>query len=145
VIDAGRLLRLAEEMAAEAAEDEGFAALAVLSSHAALEGLVNRLGKEEIPSFNERARFLPKWHDLCERTLGRQLESAPDLERLHALRDLAVGVSAPPERLDRRSVTPAPVPPQEFSEETARWAVDVARRVAQEFHHATGREPPDWA
>ena len=28
---------------------------------------MNRLGGEVIASFNYRARFLPKWHDLCER------------------------------------------------------------------------------
>ena len=66
----GRLLRLADDMAGRAAEDEGFAAVAVLAAHAVLESLVNQLGREEIQSFNQRARFLPKWHDLCERTLG---------------------------------------------------------------------------
>lgn len=144
MVEPERLVRLAERMAARADEDDGLAALGVLASHAALESLVNRLGTDKIASFNQRARFLPKWHDLCERTLGRQLESAPDLERLHALRDAVVGVSAPPERLDRRSTTPPPVPPHEPSAETARWAVDVARRVAREFHEATGLEPPDW-
>ncbi len=144
MVEPGRLLRLAEEMAARAADDEGLAGLAVLASHTALESMVNRLGREEIASFNERARFLPKWHDLCERALGRQLESAPELELLHALRDVVAGVSAPPERLDRRSVAPPPQPPHELSAETARWAVDVARRVALEFHQAAGREPPDW-
>jgi hypothetical protein len=144
MIEPGRLLGLAEEMAARAAEDEGLAGLAILSSHAALESLVNRLGKEQIASFNERARFLPKWHDLCERVLGRQLESAPHLEQLHALRDVVVGVSAPPERLDRRSVTTPPEAPHELSAETARWAIDVARRVVLDFHQAAGREPPDW-
>ena len=93
--DPGQLLRLADEMAGRAAEDEGFAGLAVLAAHAALESLVNQLGKEEIGSFNERARFLPKWHDLCERTLGKQLDAAPDLERLHALRDGVAGFSRP--------------------------------------------------
>jgi hypothetical protein len=39
--DPGRLLRLADEMAARAAEDEEFAGLAVLAAHAALESLVN--------------------------------------------------------------------------------------------------------
>ena len=63
--------------------------------------LVNRLGGEVIASFNYRARFLPKWHDLCERTLGRQLETAPELERLHALRDSVLGFRGEPERLDR--------------------------------------------
>src|SRR5215218_7728937 len=114
-------------MARRAAEDEGFAALAVLAAHAGLESLVNQLGREEIPSFNERARFLPKWHDLCERTLGRQLEAAPDLERLHALRDGVAGFSGPPERLDRSSPTPPPEVPQMLSVETGRWAVDAAR------------------
>ena len=140
----GRLFRLADQMAAKAGEDEGLIELAVLSSHAALESLVNRVGSEKIASFNQRARFLPKWHDLCERVLGRQLESASDLERLHAIRDAIVGVSAPPERLDRRSMTPPPEPPRELSAETARWAVDVSRRIALEFHRAAGVEPPDW-
>jgi hypothetical protein len=57
--DPGRLRRLADDMAGRAAEDEGFAALAVLA-HAVLESLVNQLGREEIQSFHERARFLPK-------------------------------------------------------------------------------------
>jgi len=104
--DPGPLLRLADEMAGRAAEDDGFAWLAVLAAHAALESLVNQLGREEIGSFNERARFLPKWHDLCERTLGKQLDAAPDLERLHALRDGVAGFGGPPERLDRRSPAP---------------------------------------
>src|SRR5918996_2818603 len=99
----GELRRLADEMARRAPEDEGFAGLAVLAAHAALESLVNRIGREEIGSFNERARFLPKWHDLCERTLGRPLDAAPDLERLHALRDAVAGFEGPSERLDRRS------------------------------------------
>jgi hypothetical protein len=140
----GRLLRLADDMAGRAAEEEGFAALAVLAAHAALESLVNRLGRQEIQSFNERARFLPKWHDLCERTIGRQLDAAPDLERLHALRDGVTGFSGPPERLDRRSPTPPPEVPQMLSVETARWAVDAARRVVEEFHQRAGRERPDW-
>ena len=140
----GQLLRLAEEMAARAAENEGFAGLAVLAGHAALESLVNQLGREEIGSFNERARFLPKWHDLCERTLGRQLDASPDLERLHALRDGVAGFGGPPERLDRRSMTPPPLVSPTLSVETARWAVDAARRVVEEFLHAAGRERPDW-
>jgi hypothetical protein len=142
--DPGRLLRLADEMAVRAEEDEGFAELAVLGAHAALESLVNRLGREEIGSFNERARFLPKWHDLCERTLGRPLDAAPDLERLHALRDAVAGFGGPPERLDRRSPAPPPEVPPTLSAETARWAVDAAHRVADEFHRAAGRDRPDW-
>jgi hypothetical protein len=142
--DPGRLLRLADDMARRAAEDEGFAAFAVLGAHAVLESLVNQLGRQEIQSFNERARFLPKWHDLCERTLGRQLDAAPDLELLHALRDGVAGVSGPPERLDRRSPTPPPEVAQMFSVETARWAVGAARRVVEEFHQRAGRERPDW-
>jgi hypothetical protein len=63
--DPGQLLRLADEMVGRAEEDEGFAVLAVLAAHTALESLVNQLGRQEIKSFNERARFLPKWHDLC--------------------------------------------------------------------------------
>lgn len=144
MVEPSHLLRLAGEMAARADQDEGLAALAVLASHATLESMVNQLGRQEIASFNERARFLPKWHDLCERALGRQLESAPDLERLHALRDVIAGVTAPPERLDRRSMTPPPEAPSELVAETARWAVDVARRVVLEFHEAAGRETPDW-
>jgi hypothetical protein len=142
--DPGRLLQLADEMAVRAEEDEGFAELAVLGAHAALESLVNRLGREEIGSFNERARFLPKWHDLCERTLGRPLDAAPDLERLHALRDAVAGFGGPPERLDRRSPAPPPEVPPTLSAETARWAVDAAHRVADEFHRAAGRDRPDW-
>jgi len=142
--DPGQLLRLADEMAGRAAEDEGFAGLAILAAHAALESLVNQLGKEEIRSFNERARFLPKWHDLCERVLGRQLDAGPDLERLHALRDRVAGFGGPPERLDRRSTAPPPEVPPALSVETARWAVDAARRVVEEFHTGAGRERPDW-
>jgi hypothetical protein len=117
---------------------------AVLAAHAALEAFVNRVGGEEIASFNYRARFLPKWHDLCERTLGRQLEAAPDLERLQALRDTALGFRGEPERLDRRSQTPPPEIPADVGVGEARWAVETARRVIAEFHAATGREPPDW-
>jgi hypothetical protein len=131
--DPGELLRLSDEMIGRAAEDEGFALLAILAAHAALESLVNRLGREEIESFNERARFLPKWHDLSQRVLGKQLHAAPDLERLHALRDAVVGFSGPPERLDRRSQAPPPEVPSALSAETARWAVDAARRVVEEF------------
>jgi hypothetical protein len=142
--DPAQLLLLADEMAGRAAAKEGFAGLAVLAAHAALESLVNQLGREEIGSFNERARFLPKWHDLCERTLGKQLDAAPDLERLHALRDTVAGFDGPPERLDRRSPAPPPEVPAALSVETARWAVDAARRVVEEFHRAAGRERPDW-
>jgi hypothetical protein len=141
--DPGQLMRLADEMAGRAVEDEGFAVLAVLAAHAALESLVNQLGRQEIGSFNERARFLPKWHDLCERTLGKQLDAAPDLERLHALRDGVAGFGGPPERLDRRSPTPPPEVPSALSVETARWAVDSARGVVEEFHRAAGRQRPD--
>jgi hypothetical protein len=140
-----RLLALADEMAGRAAEeDAGHAALAVLAAHAALEAMVNRLGAETIDSFNYRARFLPKWHDLCERTIGRQLEAAPDLERLQALRDAVVGYRGDPERLDRRSTTPSPETPREIGAEEARWAVESARGVIAEFHRAAGRDAPDW-
>ena len=99
-IEPERLLGLAEENATRAREeDAGHAALAVLAAHAALEATVNRLGGETIGSFNYRARFLPKWHDLCERAIGGQLEAAPDLERLQALRDAVVGYRGDPERL----------------------------------------------
>ena len=67
--DPGRLLRLADDMAGRGAKDEGFTALAVLAAHAILQSVVNQLGRKEIQSFNERARFLPKWHDLCERVV----------------------------------------------------------------------------
>jgi hypothetical protein len=117
---------------------------AVLAAHGALEALVNQVGGEEIASFNYRARFLPKWHDLCERTLGRQLEAAPDLERLQGLRDAALGFRGEPERLDRRSQTPPPEIPAEVGAGEARWAVETARRVIAEFHAATGRALPDW-
>jgi hypothetical protein len=142
--DPGQLLSLADEMAGRAAEEERFAALAVLAAHAALESLVNQLGREEIGSFNERARFLPKWHDLCERILGKQLDAAPDLERLQALRDGIAGFSGRPERLDRRSpATPQEVQPA-LSVESARWAAEVARRVVEEFHDGADRDRPDW-
>jgi hypothetical protein len=117
---------------------------AVLAAHGALEAFVNRVGPEEIASFNYRARFLPKWHDLCERTLGRQLEAAPDLERLQALRDTALGFQGELERLDRRSATPPPEIPAEVGAGEARWSVETARRVIAEFHAGAGRELPGW-
>jgi hypothetical protein len=138
------LLSAANELAAGTSESRGRAVAAVLAAHGALEALVNRVGGEEIASFNYRARFLPKWHDLCERTLGRQLEAAPDLERLQALRDAALGFRGEPERLDRRSLTPPPEIPAEVGAGEARWAVETARRVIAELHAASGREPPDW-
>jgi len=144
MIEPARLLTLAEEMAARAGEDPAYSALAVLASHAALEALVNRLGGEVITSFNYRARFLPKWHDLCERTLGRQLETAPELERLHALRDSVMGFRGEPERLDRRSQAPPPEVPGELGPETARWAVETARRVIDEFREAAGGDLAAW-
>jgi len=100
--------------------------------------LVNRLGGEVIASFNYRARFLPKWHDLCERTLGRQLETTPELERLHALRDSVLGFRGEPERLDRRSQAPPPEVPGELGPRNARWAVGTARRVIDEFQETAG-------
>jgi hypothetical protein len=142
-IEPGRVLALADEMAGRAAEeDAGRAALAVLAAHAALESVVNQLGAEAIPSFNYRARFLPKWHDLCERTIGHQLQAAPDLERLQALRDAVVGYRGEPERLDRRSTSPPPEAPSEIGAGEARWAVESARRVIAEFHSAAGRDGP---
>jgi hypothetical protein len=140
-----QFLTLAEEMAVRATQGPGYAALAILAAHAALEAQVNRLGGEEIESFNYRARFLPKWHDLCERTLGRQLEAAPGLERLHALRDAVLGSHGEPERLDRRSSTPPPeVLAGRFGTETAWWAVETARAVMVEFYRAADRELPVW-
>jgi hypothetical protein len=138
------LLSVANELAAGATDSSGRAVAAVLAAHGALEAVVNRVGGEEIASFNYRARFLPKWHDLCERTLGRQLEAAPDLERLQALRDTALGFRGEPERLDRRSLTRPPEIPAEVGAGEARWAVETARRVIVEFHAASGREPPNW-
>ena len=135
------LMQLAEEMAGRAGEeDAGHAAVAILAAHAALEAMVNRLGGETIGSFNYRARFLPKWHDLCQRTIGRQLDAAPELERLQALRDAVVGYRGAPERLDRRSTSPPPAAPSEIGAEEAAWAVESARRVIFEFHSATGRD-----
>lgn len=144
MVEPGTLLSVANELAAGASDNRGRAVAAVLAAHAAMEALVNRVGGEEIGSFNYRARFLPKWHDLCERTLGRQLEAAPDLERLQALRDAALGFRGDPERLDRRSRTPPPEIPAEVGAGEARWAVETARRVIAELHAATGRELPDW-
>jgi hypothetical protein len=142
-IEPGRVLALADEMAGRAAEeDAGRAALAVLAAHAALESVVNQLGAEAIPSFNYRARFLPKWHDLCERTIGHQLQAAPDLERLQALRDAVVGYRGEPERLDRRSTSPPPEAPSEIGAGEARWAVESARRVIAEFFSVAGRDAP---
>jgi hypothetical protein len=45
MVEPSLLFRLADEMAAGADEDEGLAALAVLASHAALESMVNQLGR----------------------------------------------------------------------------------------------------
>ena len=101
-------------------------------------------GEERSGASTTGARFLPKWHDLCERTLGRQLEAAPDLERLQGLRGPALGFRGEPERLDRRSLTPRPEIPAEIGAGEARWAVETAWRVIAEFHAATGRELPDW-
>src|SRR5206468_7493745 len=124
------LLQLADALARRTEGNPGHAAQAVLAAHAALEAAVNRLGGAEIQSFNYRARFLPKWHDLCQRVLGRQLEAAPDLERLQAVRDAVVGYRGEPERLDRRATTPPPeVPTDVANPETARWAVESAKRV----------------
>ena len=72
-MEPAELLQLADELARRAEEKPGDAAQAVLAAHAALEASVNRLGGDEIQSFNYRARFLPKWHDLCQRVLGRVL------------------------------------------------------------------------
>jgi hypothetical protein len=133
MVEPATLLSVADELAASASDSRGRAVAAVLAAHGALEALVNRVGGEEIASFNYRARFLPKWHDLCERTLGRQLEAAPDLERLQALRDGALGFRGEPERLDRRSLTPPPQIPADVGAGEARWAVETARRVIAEF------------
>ena len=146
MVDPVELLQLADELSRQSEGRPGAAAQAVLASHAALEATVNRLGGVEIQSFNYRARFLPKWHDLCQRVLGRQLEAAPDLERLQAVRDAVVGSRGEPERLDRRATTPPPeVPTDGANPETARWAVETARRVIREFHEVAGREVPAWA
>ncbi len=127
------LLAVADEFAARAGESETNAATAVLVAHAALEAFVNETGALEIGSFNLRARFLPKWHDLCQRLLSRQLDAAPDLERLHAIRDAIVGYQGRPERLDRRAETPSPITPEHLDAEIARWAVAAARNVIAEF------------
>jgi hypothetical protein len=138
------LLAMADEMAGLAGDREGEAALAILATHAALEAFVNETGAREISSFKHRARFLPKWHDLCERVLGRQLESAPDLERLQAIRDALVGYEGEAERLDRRATSPPPTIAEHLDAETALWAVDTARHVIAEFHRLAGRPVPDW-
>jgi hypothetical protein len=138
------LLAIADEMAGLASEREPESGLAILSAHAALEAFVNETGAREITSFNLRARFLPKWHDLCERVLGRQLDSGPDLERLQAIRDVLVGYEGEAERLDRRSASRPPAIPEQLSAETALWAVDTARRVIAEFNRLAGRPVPDW-
>lgn len=49
-----------------------------------------------------------------------------------------------PERLERRSPASPPEVPPALSVETARWVVDAARRVVEEFHSGAGRERPDW-
>jgi len=131
-------------MAAFAGEREAESGLAVISAHAALEAFVNETGAREITSFKPRARFLPKWHDLCERVLGRQLESGPDLERLQAIRNALVGDEGEAERLDRRATSPPPTIPEQLNADSALWAVDTARRVIAEFHRLAGRPVPDW-
>lgn len=138
------LLAVADEMAGMAGEREAGSGLAILAAHAALESFVNETGVREIPSFKSRARFLPKWHDLCERVLGHQLDSAPDLERLQAIRDALVGYEGEPERLDRRNASPPPTIAERLNAETALWSVDAARRVIAEFHRAADRPVPDW-
>jgi hypothetical protein len=146
MVEPVELLQLADELVRRAEGNPRDVAQAVLAAHAALEATVNRLGGVEIQSFNYRARFLPKLHDLCQRVLGRQLEAAPDLERLQAVRDAVVGYRGEPERLDRRAITPPPeVPTDVANPQTARWAVETARRVIREFHEASGREVPSWA
>ena len=75
--------------------------------------------------------------------LARRGKNSPDLERLHALRDGVAGFGGPPERLDRRSPTPPPQVTPVLSVKTARWAVEAARRVIEEFHSAAARERPD--
>jgi hypothetical protein len=138
------LLAIADEMAGLAGEREAESGLAILAAHAALEAFVNETGAREISSFKLRARFLPKWHDLCERVLGRQLESAPDLERLQAIRDALVGYEGEAERLDRRAATPPPTIAERLNAETALWAVDAVRHVIAEFHRLAGRSIPEW-
>jgi hypothetical protein len=138
------LLGVADEMAALAGEGEAESGLAILAAHAALESFVNETGAQQIANFNLRARFLPKWHDLCERTIGRQLDSAPDLEWLHAIRDAIVGYQGEAERLNRRGATPPPTIPEHLNAEIALRAVDTARQVIAEFHRLTGRSVPDW-
>jgi hypothetical protein len=138
------LLGVADEMAALAGEGEAESGLAILAAHAALESFVSETGAQQIANFNLRARFLPKWHDLCERTIGRQLDSAPDLEWLHAIRDAIVGYQGDAERLNRRGATPPPTIPEQLNAEIALRAVDTARQVIAEFHRLTGRSVPDW-
>ena len=146
MVEPADLLHLADDLARRAEGRPQEAALAVVAAHAALEATVNRLGGEEIQSFNYRARFLPKWHDLCQRVVGRQLEAGPDLERLQAIRDRIVGFRGEPERLDRRTSAPSPdVPTQVATAETARWAIETARRVVGEFHEKARRDIPSWA
>ena len=138
------LLAVADEMAAMAGERAAESGLAILAAHAALEAFVNETGAREIASFKLRARFLPKWHDLCERVLGRQLDSASDLERLQAIRDSIVGYEGDAERLDRRAASPPPTIAERLNAETALWAVDTARHVIAEFHRLAGRPVPEW-
>lgn len=138
------LLAVADEMAALAGEREAESGVAVMAAHAALEAFVNETGAREIGGFKSRARFLPKWHDVCERVLERQLESAPDLERLHAIRDALAGHEGEPERLNRRSTSPPPALPERLNADAALWAVDTARQVIAEFHRLAGRPVPDW-
>lgn len=122
-----------EKAACAREEDAGHAALAVLTAHAALEAMVNRLGSEAIGSFNYRARFLPEWHDLCARTLGRQLQAAPDLERFRPSVTRWSAISATPSGW---IAGPRPLLPRHHGR-------SEPRKLA-EFHQAAGREPPDW-
>ena len=138
------LLGVADEIANLAGERKAESGLAILAAHAALEAFVNETGAREIASFKLRARFLPKWHDLCERVLGRQLDSASDLEGLQAIRDALVGYEGEAERLDRRAASPPPTIAERLNAETALWAVGTARHVIAEFHRLAGRPVPDW-
>jgi hypothetical protein len=75
--------------------------------------------------------------------LGRQLDSAPDRERLQAIRDALVGYEGEAERLDRRTVSPRMIA-EYMDAETALWAVDTARHMIAECHRLAGRPVPDW-
>jgi hypothetical protein len=137
------LLVVADEMVALAGEREAESGLSILTAHAALESFCQRHRCPGDRELQAQGPVPPEWHDLCEWVLGRQLDSAPDRERLQAIRDALVGYEGEAERLDRRTVSPRMIA-EYMDAETALWAVDTARHMIAECHRLAGRPVPDW-